>query len=78
LVVPTQFLESCFNDKRISKGKYHFYFRFEDGKVLEDRDKRNMVFDYTSFLNRWDLLGTKTSPAREPNSISTQKTPQSH
>ncbi len=54
VVVPTAELASRITRKKAMKGgKYSFYFHFDGGKVVEQRDE---IQDYSSFLDNWKLV----------------------
>jgi len=67
VIVPTDELLERVKPKELDKnGKYNFYFRFNDNhKLLEVREKKSIVdsnpkdFDYTEYLNAWDLIRKK-------------------
>jgi len=60
LVVPTLDLEKRLEIKDPGKrGIYRFYFRFEDGKVLDERvtvELDNKLTDYSEYLDAWHLI----------------------
>lgn len=59
LVVPTGTLrENVRQKKGGKKGVYSFYFRFEEGEIVDIREKsfRTAENDYTEFLNSWDRV----------------------
>ena len=54
IIVPTSKLEKLINRKKVDKrGRYSFYFNFEEKKVVDKRDKET---DYSEYLDRWDLI----------------------
>ena len=54
LIVPSADIISRASRKRLSRGKYFFYFSFEADRVSDTRE--DPAVDYTNFLERWDLL----------------------
>jgi hypothetical protein len=50
LIVPSADLVSLTSGKRLSQGKYSFYFRFEEDRVSDIREKP--AVDYTKFLDK--------------------------
>jgi len=54
IVIPTSELSKRIKNKNAGKrGIYFFYFNFEGKKVVE---KRDVLTDYSEYLNRWDLV----------------------
>lgn len=66
VIVPTGELLKRVKRKKHTKGKYFFYFRFVDDDILHEvRENKSIVqsnlkdFDYSEYLNAWDLIRKK-------------------
>ena len=66
IIVPMKELTKRVRYKTANKnGKLNFYFKIENKNVYEIRERKNQrkkypkAFDYSSFLNRWDLITEK-------------------
>jgi hypothetical protein len=54
IIIPTSELDKRIKTKNCGKKEiYSFYFNFEGKKVVE---KRDVVTDYSEYLNRWNLI----------------------
>jgi len=69
VIIPTEKLLRRIECKKANKdGTYDFFFRFKDnGKLHEVREKKSIredkdkrwAFDYSEYLNAWDLIAKK-------------------
>ncbi len=54
VIVSEEAFEGRLGKKKLSGGKYHFYFRLEDNKVVEERDLR--IAYPEDCLDNWGLI----------------------
>ena len=54
VIVSEETFEGLLGRKKLSRGKYHFYFRLQDGRVVEERD---LTLPYPDdCLDNWNLI----------------------